>query len=373
MKKHVLIATGAALLSTSAFATKARMTALGQDSTRGSQYIQDSRNKFRNSAHVNNMNNYIVTEWETATNEAEGGFFRSTGNLGYGLYLGSRRDNGLRALDATGTPSAVTAYNPGNELDAFIAGDAGIQWGARLNYQNGEHEVNQEKRNAFGLGLGILMGDLSAYTNLSIAAKAEDTTGATNTEVKGKLGINVGAAYNWNNLTFHADYVSNKAEKTVTGATATGEFSYSDINVGVAQTHEISSTAMVFFAGDFSAKKWENTNLDATQGPTTNSARELKSNTLKATMGFETDATSWLTWRGSISQNIFIGSTEVTVTPANAALNGKKVTTADSTTVAAGASLTFGKLVVDGTLGANGNGELRLDEGFANVAVSYWF
>ena len=71
MKKHIAIAAGLAVLSTSAFATKARMNALGQGDDRGSFYIQDSRNVFRNASEVNNMTNYVVTEWGTASNTAD--------------------------------------------------------------------------------------------------------------------------------------------------------------------------------------------------------------------------------------------------------------------------------------------------------------
>lgn len=372
MKKHVIIATGAALLSTSAFATKARMTALGQDSERGSQYIQDGRNKFRNAAHVNNMNNYAVMEWGTAAN-AEGGFFRSTGSLAYGLYMGSgHRQAAYEEYDGTNWSSSLSPYNPGNELDLFIGGDAGVQWGARLNYMSGEDETAADKRSAFGLGLGMIMGDINAYANIDISDKFEDnTTPAAAVENKGKLGFDLGVAYTMNNMTFHADYASNTTELTTAGTTGVEEAKISSIEVGAAQTHEISSTAMVFFAGQYSNDKVEYT--DSTSTPADNA--EKTSNALTATIGFEADATSWLTWRGSVAQNIILGSTKTEGSTGfvAAGVNGKKVTNVNSTTVAAGASLTFGKLVVDGSIGTVTAGSLRLDEAFTNVAVSYWF
>ena len=63
MKKHLMIATGLAVLSTSAFASKARMSALNQSATFGSFYLEDNRNAFRSSNSVNSMSNYIITEW----------------------------------------------------------------------------------------------------------------------------------------------------------------------------------------------------------------------------------------------------------------------------------------------------------------------
>ena len=91
MKKSVLIATGLAVLSTSAYATKARMSALGQDEGLGSYYMGDTRNVFRNPADLNYTKNYMVAEWgqDAGTANAEGGFFRELGAFNYGVYLGS--------------------------------------------------------------------------------------------------------------------------------------------------------------------------------------------------------------------------------------------------------------------------------------------
>ncbi|TNE99919.1 MAG: hypothetical protein EP326_07310, partial [Deltaproteobacteria bacterium] len=111
MKKQIIVATGLAVLSTSAWATKSRLEALGQDSN-GSYYIKDSRSIFLNPAHVNTFKNYVVSEWGTQNNSAdsttsphaEGGFFREAGAFSYGVYLGneSRAQNGLKAASATG-------------------------------------------------------------------------------------------------------------------------------------------------------------------------------------------------------------------------------------------------------------------------------
>ena len=87
-----MIATGLAVLSTSAFASKARMTALNQSASFGSFYLEDNRNVFRSSNSANSLSNYVITEWgvkNTNANNvtAEGGFFSSMGSLNYGLYL----------------------------------------------------------------------------------------------------------------------------------------------------------------------------------------------------------------------------------------------------------------------------------------------
>ena len=57
MKKQIVLATIATLATTSVWATRARMNSLGQQQDRGSFYIQDTRNVFRNAARINQTNN----------------------------------------------------------------------------------------------------------------------------------------------------------------------------------------------------------------------------------------------------------------------------------------------------------------------------
>ena len=142
MRKQIAIAAGLAALSTSAWATKARLQALGQDVNYGSLYYSDSRSVFKNPAYVNEYNNYVVTEWGTdttntadgdATPSAEGGFFKSAGSINYGFYFGNENDSANALRD--GAVAEVAAFgdtlfaSKDNVLEVFIGGDAGIQWG----------------------------------------------------------------------------------------------------------------------------------------------------------------------------------------------------------------------------------------------------
>ena len=69
MKKHLVIAAGLATLSTGAYASQARMTAMNQDSD-GSYYMNDTRNVWRMANHVNANTNYVTTEWGDTTDLA---------------------------------------------------------------------------------------------------------------------------------------------------------------------------------------------------------------------------------------------------------------------------------------------------------------
>ena len=88
------------------------------------------------------------------------------------------------------------------------------------------------------------------------------------------------------------------------------------------------------------------------------------------TLGFEADATSWLVLRGSVSQNVLINKTETK--------GVSKGTQANQTSVNAGATLNFGKLKVDGSIGnaagtGNQTGVLKTDDLLTRVGVHYWF
>jgi hypothetical protein len=368
MKKNVLVIAGLAVLSTSAFASKARMEALGQNTARGSEYISDSRDVFRNAAYLNDTKNYLVTEWGTAAHaadastapRAEGGFFREMGSFAYGLYLGNNE-----AHDYTNRTNAAGKFlTQDNALDLFLAGDMGVKWGARVHYAHSTDEATDtwtKKNTAFGLGLGVEAGDLEAHVNADLSDKSEG--GAAAGDVwKLKPSFNAGVGYKWSGVTFFADYDTYKYEMSGTTASTTKGHT---ISVGAGRIHEINPTARLFTDARLVLDQVETTG-------------KTKTNTLPVTLGFEADATSWLTLRGNVHQNVILGETKDA--------NGKKQSKANSTTVDAGATLNFGKLKVDGVVGTTGadraggaatvgqkSGVLSTDNLMTRVGVSYWF
>ncbi|MBC7539593.1 MAG: hypothetical protein H7281_12285 [Bacteriovorax sp.] len=374
MKRNVLVIAGLAVLSTSAHATKARVEALGQDSVRGSEYISDSRNIFRNPAVLNQTKNYLVTEWGTSVNgqndsaaapRAEGGFFREMGSFNYGVYLGNNEAS-------KGRTGAVGIYMPQtNGLDLFLSGDMGLQWGARLHYANSKDEATsptfEKKNTSFGLGLGAVMGEAEVYADLTLSDKSTGAVAAGD-QFKTKPSFLVGGSYKWSGNTFFANYEGTKVEVTGNAGGATlGDTKTSAIVVGAGRIHEINPTARII------------TDASVKIGSTQTTAGKVKTNTLPVTLGFEADATSWLVLRGSVAQNVILNSSK--------SVTGKTTTNANSTGVNAGATLNFGKLKVDGTIGTttaiNGTstttpagtntGVLSLSNLMTRVGVSYWF
>lgn len=326
MKRNVLVIAGLAVLSTSAFASKARIEALGQGAIFN---VKDSRSVFVNPASLNGMGNTIVTEWgdsaaaDTAwAPRAEGGFTREMGSFNYGLYMGN---------DSSRVSHAAAFLSQTNSLDLMLSGDMGMKWGARLHYADRKDETgaHTKKNSALGVGLGVMQGDLGAYLNMDLNDKSTGGTAAADTS-KLKPSFTLGADYMWSGYKFYAEYTANKQDKTVAAALTTTKDT--TILVGAGRTHEINPTSRVIYNAMLSM----NTNDVTGTGKT-------KTNKLPVTVALETEATSWLTLRGSISQNVIINDVKNTA--------GKKKTTANTTDVAAGASLNFGKLTLDGTIG----------------------
>lgn len=377
MRKNVLLVAGLCVLSTSAFASKSRMIALGQGNE--SRVISDARSIFLNPAEVNNYKNYIVTEWGTSANttdtdaapRAEGGFFRETGSFSYGLYLGNNESR----IDVDTT--ATNAFDQKtNAVDLFFGGDMGVKWGARVHHASSKDETATgtggaaltQKTSAMGLGLGAIHGDISGAVNVDLADKATGTAGtagAAGDESKLKPSYTVDLGYNWQGNAFYVSYEGNKREETI--GTTKETIKGNDIRVGWGRTHEVNPTARVFTDAYVSSGKREDS---------TGKETSIK---LPVTIGFETDATSWLTLRGSVSQNVVLGSTKTTPVAGTAT----KKTDANSTNVNGGATLTFGKLKVDGVIGTTDGarnaaaqadrGVLTTDNLMTRVGVTYNF
>ncbi len=136
MKKKLGLALAISLLTTGAFASKARLQALGEDEN-GSFFVQDVRNIFYSPAQALYYKDGVAFEWGDTSEvsdsnsdpRAEGGILKSYGNMVYGIYFGYEASDGnaLRQFAQTGTTEM-------NNVSFLAAGDAGVQWGAAITY-----------------------------------------------------------------------------------------------------------------------------------------------------------------------------------------------------------------------------------------------
>ncbi len=362
MKKQLIVALGLAVLATPAFASKARLQALGED-TNGSFYINDNRNIFLNAAHVNNHKDFVTFETGNTTADAtddsavaprpEGGVFFGQGNLVYGVQLGneSNTSNTLRNWAGSATEQ--------NNVDLFVAGDAGVKWGANLTYGKVTETATVDSSDVMRTRLGVVAGDIEGFANISLKNEVKDKDGS---EFEGKLGYQIGGSYAMNAYKFFAEYRNIEGEDK----TANADGSVKLLRVGAGRTDKLNDKASLFTKLEVSQTT---INAEAATGALTTGGEDQKTTNLPLTVGLEYDAASWLTLRSSVSQSLYSDVSLKATSNQNLA---------NTTVVNAGASLKFGEMSVDGVIGngdaalASGtNGSLRTDNLMSRVSFNY--
>jgi hypothetical protein len=411
MKKSMIALAGLAVLSAPAYASKARLTGLGQDGDNGSYYIDDQRNTFLNPATYNQFNNFVIFEWgddfsdnssttttvNNTSTEAEGGFARQAGSFVYAVYLGNdngdKRNTVANAIGGT-TPTGFLKDN--NRIDLSFAGDAGIKWGANIYYSTQSEQVTdtsvtsgsvEADGDTFGLKLGAMADMWSVWAHLNFSDEATGPIGAgtslasqgTQTaadKYEGDFNWKLGANYKWTDWTFFAEYEADGAEINDANVTTngTGEWDKTNLVLGAGHTHRLNDMAMLWSDITFNMRDEDFKAVGSTETRTANGWN------LKLNVALEAKATSWLKLRGFANQRLF---NKDEARDAIAAAPTLESSGTGETEVGAGASLTFGKLMVDGTIAtsdgtANSNtgeneGLFNMDELLANVSVHYWF
>lgn len=379
MKKQLTVALGLAVLATPAFATKARLQALGED-VNGSFYVNDNRNVFLNPAQVNNHRDLVTFEFgdttqatDSTTNpRAEGGVFTQAGNLVYGVQFGSESNTSNSFRAAAGLTAADVLEE--NNIDLFVGGDSGIKWGANATYsKSAKDELNGDaKQDALRTRFGAIMGDTSVHAGLNISNKAEDSAG---NEFKGKLGYRLGAVHAWNGYSLFADWQSNDGEGDIAGTKS--DIKVKKLQFGAGRVARLNDRANLFSRVQFTMDDAENEGSTAVLTACSSiTCEEYKAKYVPVVVGLETEATSWLTLRASVQQTLW-GAEED---------KSDKRPFHETTVVNAGASLKFGELAIDGVVGnstgatgaagastATGKGSLRTDELMTRVGMTYRF
>ena len=420
MKKLVL-GTVLAVISVPAFATKARLIALGENvqDNIGSLYFSDSRNIFQNAAYANDYKDMFIAEWggsgvspaagnpkgDTDTiPQAEGGVLKTFGNYVYGLYLGAESPytNEIRQYTRLG---ANQNFHQDNQIDAFFAGEGSVKWGLNATYSASKNSAQGARQQSASIRGGIIKDKLEAFLNVALLNRARinasngATTIAGEDKFQGKRGFEAGATYNLDVVKVfgyvrHAEW-RHDADSTTAITAYNGKFdgTYWLYQVGAGKEHKLNEKTTLFTKVEYLNFSRE---VDPVSG---NASKTVTLDDWRApiTIGLEHDAAAWLTLRGSISQNILSGvnnnykgqEAQINNTIATTVRKSGKRSTANSTNVNAGATLKFGDLSFDGVIGTGNDGAgnlatsgasantekgiLSLDNLMTRVAMTYKF
>ena len=363
--KNLTLVLGLMIIASPAFATSARLNALGENGATGSYYVQDVRDTFLNPAQIVHFKKHFVLEFAPTDSASAQGLFTNTfGDYTYGVSL---NNNSVRATTAVNTANAFLGTNqvlgPSRTIEAFLAGEAtDMNWGLSLFYSgNGDRNNVDATTNAtggtrtshlFGVRAGVDMNNFAVFTTVGITSDTQLQDGTVNPDLKGKVSVDVGATYTMDNTVAFAKFTTYGTDMSASGATT--EFRTQSYGIGLGHKYEASKSVALF----------SRLEADYTKSTQSNVA-DAKSWNVPVAVGAEAQALSWLALRGSIVQSL-VGQNE-TVSGTNL------VRTNGSTSLNAGAGLTFGDVQIDGTLSTAVAGNFGIGSPLANVAFSYNF
>ncbi len=341
MKNTLALVLALAVVSSPAYASRARLEALGEGKN-GSYYINDSRNMFLNPASITKHKKKLLLELgngavvgandRAGDNLAQGGFINTFGDFTYALYLNNTSDSALTAAATAAAPA------PGSAIEFQVAGEGALNWG--LGVLTGNTSNGADSSSYFGVRAGVEKDALAVFTSVGVSSKFVNdgvAPGSIN-QIKGKLRLDVGATYKvMNEMTAFGRFSTSTNEATVeAGATdVTAEVKSTNYGAGLGWDKEMTKSTHMF------------TRVEAAYAQTKQGdAVTAESFNVPVVLGAEAQALSWLAIRGSIGHSLI----------------GRDITGRQSlgnlTTLAAGVGMTFGDVTVDGLVassGSNGN------------------
>lgn len=368
--KNVLLGLSVILAASPAFATRARLEALGENKG-GSYYISDDRNMFLNPAQLAKYKNKLFLELggepgstavdrSVLANRAQGGFNGTFGDYTYGLYLNNTTD---RALDFVGQLNGLMAASGGtaatnfigvdSQIEAFIAGEGSLGWGISLLYAgNNDKSATVEKTaSVLGTRLGVISGNWQLMATAGLYSSSKNNTGL-NDELKGKLSIDAATTYKMNEMTVFGKFTTYGADatnQTLFATTTPAKIRNLGFGAGVGYQHEANKSTTMFARVEADYLNQEIT--DQPNATLASIAPSVKYWNIPLVLAAESKALEWLTIRGSIGHSL-AGQQEGVRGVAGG--RNYRNNLAGTTTVAAGVGLTFGDFNIDGLVATNG-------------------
>lgn len=396
MKKIILTTIVLGAVSSNVYATKARLTGLGEDVEDGTFYIDDDRSIFRNAAYVNDYSNSLILELGQNGNSAQadsaltpkqhGTLIKNAGSINYAVSLGNdgNTPNLLRLTGDTQTvPTASTLNKQENMATVLFGGGSDLKWGAGLTYAKYENKTSagSAEDKTLAAHLGAKQGAWEAYANISLQGEAKNAAGTE--KFDGDAGYHFGGSYVIGKWRPFASYKMSSWKTTEGGATYDGDFSRMDVGTGY--THDTGSGTI------YSSVRYNKIDVELKDPAGT---ATFERGILPITVGFEMPAASWLTVRSGIN-HVALGSFEQknlanvnswarTLLAAGYGAAGNttdgKFSYATSTSVDVGSTLTLDRVKIDGVLGydlsgtsVSRNGKLNMNDFMARVGMTYNF
>jgi len=347
---RIVVLLAAALLSSNAFASKARVASL-----QGANHLVDTQTVFTVPSHVLLLNPYLTFEFGTAGTEAEGGIMRNSGNGKLLLYMGHQ--NTTESDIYVDNRVARTYIEQRNPLEA-IYGVGNMAYGVSLSH--GENHTAGDKETSVVLKWGMNDGqDGWFYAHVHAWDATERRNGTNQDKMNAMPYITFGGAKASGKMRFFGEVNYGKWTEDP-GATGSQDIDITDMDfsLGVEDRSLKTDAADIYYG---IRATYAQRDIDTTPGA------KVKGYKLPAFIGIEIPVVSWATFRSSVQQNVLIGEIEDETVPT------QEDSPAADTTVAAGLGLKYGNLVLDGSLTAAGNGQINGNQFISQASVTYNF
>ena len=315
-------------------ASKARIGTL-----QGALGLVDTQTVFSQPAYIHKLSPYVTYEFgsnsASGTPKAEGGFLMNRDGKRWGAYLGHQSvfQNVLRSIG--------TYQRQDNPVDLFYGQD---NWAANLSLSNSEDENTGAKQTTVIGRFGMTRAEDEFFGQVEILADAEKP----NNKFRGAPVLQAGYLRRVDDLTFQGDVTY--ADGTHDNA-GSKKLKFTGVNLAV--NHR--PVAEIYYGVGF---EW---------GALEEEGKKLDTLAFPVFIGVEKDMFSWMTVRGSVRQNVLLGSTK------NEIANGKPQRNLNNTTVAAGLGFKHNGFTFDGALAAANTGALNGTTFLTTASLTYNF
>ncbi|UXR65347.1 hypothetical protein EZJ49_03660 [Bdellovibrio bacteriovorus] len=345
-----------------AMASKARVEALNN-----SRHVLDFQSAFDRPYQFLALSEQATIEWggtgDAAAPHAEGGFVKRHGDdSAFGVYFGRRSADFSEAV-AKGNTLVATAGMTGtfmleqNGLNLFYASKmADWTYGITVKYSNGKDDGAGTKANSAGLAVGATNGAWDVELVQGLGAKSELNDGTNTATVESKALTSLTVGYHVSpEMEVYGNFKTVKVEGSFPAPVNDVTVEKTSYKLGMVNTLVKTDEGNFFYGVELASSKTKDT---------------TESMTLPVYMGVEANAASWLVLRASVAQNVILNETkDISGTPAT---DGDKEDL-DSTKMAAGAGIKFGKSMIDATFSDTVGGTINSNNFFSQVAYTYTF
>lgn len=339
--------------SSSAFATKARLTALGNGF-----HLRSSQSVFTTVTHIHALEPFFALESGTTSpatavtsgsTAAEAGIMTNIGDDGAKLLFAvGHIDESIQIqrgfANAFGAFAFKTQQNPIQLIYGWKSGENTFGAGAFYSNFNNKTVGAEEKESSTGLRLAGGHGAILWRTNLGLSNTAENPTN----KLTGKPYMNIAGRYTQGSTRYGLDYTTWGIKIEDVAGTAVQEHEYSNILARVSTVTK-TDVAEWFYSAGISQTDLKDKLQD----------KKMSRLALPVLIAVESKASEWLTLRGSITQTVFVAQSKDergyplvngVTNPASGTPDQEFGAEANNTSVAVGAGAKFGQATIDGTI-----------------------